>query len=80
MELHLTHLCRVDSSTITIRIGPFPKERVSSSFSLLTCTMFKEIRVLNANSVDPDQTPHSAASDLSDLGLHCSPMSLFMGR
>ena len=26
-----------------------------------------------ANSVDPDQTPHSAASD---LGLHCLPMSL----
>ena len=28
--------------------------------------------VINANSVDPDQTPHSAASD---LGLHCLPMS-----
>ena len=28
---------------------------------------------LNANSVDPDQTPRSAASD---LGLHCLPMSL----
>ena len=27
----------------------------------------------NGNSVDPDQTPHSAASD---LGLHCLPMSL----
>ena len=27
---------------------------------------------LNANSVDPDQTPRSAASD---LGLHCLPMS-----
>ena len=26
-----------------------------------------------ANSVDPDQMPHSAASD---LGLHCLPMSL----
>ena len=31
------------------------------------------IRVLNANNVDPDQTPRSAASD---LGLHCLPMSL----
>ena len=29
--------------------------------------------VFNANSVDPDQTPRSAASD---LGLHCLPMSL----
>ena len=31
--------------------------------------------VLNANSVDPDQTPRSAASD---LGLHCLPMSLLL--
>ena len=28
--------------------------------------------VLNANSMEPDQTPRSAASD---LGLHCLPMS-----
>ena len=28
--------------------------------------------VVNANSVDPDQTPRSLASD---LGLHCLPMS-----
>ena len=33
--------------------------------------------VLNANIVDPDQTPQSAASD---LGLHCLPMTLFLGR
>ena len=33
---------------------------------------FIYIPVLNANSVDPDQTPRSAASD---LGLHCLPMS-----
>ena len=32
-----------------------------------------EISELNANSVDPDQMPRSAASD---LGLHCLPMSL----
>ena len=31
------------------------------------------IPILNANSVDPDQTPRSAASD---QGLHCLPMSL----
>ena len=30
--------------------------------------------VINANSVDPDQTPRSA---VSDLGLHCLPMSHF---
>ena len=42
-------------------------------FLLLLC--FKEIPVFNSNSVDPDQTPHSAASD---LGLHCLPMSLLL--
>ena len=30
-----------------------------------------KIPVFNANSVDPDQTPRSAASD---LGLHCLPI------
>ena len=34
---------------------------------------FIEIYVFNANSVDPDQTPRVAASD---LGLQCLPMSL----
>ena len=38
---------------------------------LLSC--FIEIPELNANNVDPDQMPPSAAND---LGLHCSPMSL----
>ena len=32
-----------------------------------------EMSELNANNVDPDQTPRSVASD---LGLHCLPMSL----
>ena len=40
---------------------------------VLIVTMFLEISELIANSVDPDQTPHSAASD---LGLNCLPMSL----
>ena len=31
---------------------------------------------LFANSGDPDQTPHSAASD---LGLHCLPITLSQG-
>ena len=39
----------------------------------LIITIFKEIPVLNANSVDRDQMPHSA---VSDLGLHCLPLSL----
>ena len=38
---------------------------------LLPC--FIEISVLNANSVNSDQMPHSVASD---LGLHCLPMPL----
>ena len=29
-----------------------------------------------ANSVNPDQTPHHVASD---LGLHCFPVTIFMG-
>ena len=35
---------------------------------------FIEILVFNANSVDPDQMPHSVASD---LGLYCLPVTLF---
>ena len=33
---------------------------------------YQELSELNANNVDVDQTPHSAASD---LGLRCFPMS-----
>ena len=44
---------------------------MSDQFLLLSC--FVEISELNANSVDPDQTPRSASSD---PGLHCLPMSL----
>ena len=67
----LTHLCRVDSATSTLWTGPVPTEGVSVYFLLLLC--FIKISVSNANIVDPDQMPHSAASD---LGLHCLPMSL----
>ena len=35
--------------------------------------MFYKIPVLNANSVDPDQTPRSVASD---KGLHCMQITL----
>ena len=37
--------------------------------------MFMDIPVLNTNNVDPDQTPHSVASD---LGLHCLLITLFV--
>ena len=43
---------------------------------LLLSPCFTEIPVCNANNVNPDQTPRSAASD---LGLHCMPMFLFNG-
>ena len=46
-------------------------EGVSSCFLLQS--YFIEIPVLIANNVEPDQMPHSAASD---QGLHCLPMSL----
>ena len=42
-----------------------------SFFLLLSC--FVDISELNANIVDPDQTPRSAASDLD---LHCLLVSL----
>ena len=45
--------------------------RGSVYFLLLPC--FKEFPLFNANTVDPDQTPRSVASD---LGLHCLVMSL----
>ena len=46
----------------------------NNSFTLTLWTgPFTDFFVRNANSVDPDQTPRSAASD---LGLHCLPMSL----
>ena len=71
MRSVLTHLCRVDSSTLTLSTGPFPISGVSGQFLLLSCSV--ELSELNANSVDPDQTPRSAASD---LGLHCLPLTL----
>ena len=37
------------------------------------CTLIHFYSIFDRNSVDPDQTPHSAAAD---LGLHCLPMSL----
>ena len=42
---------------------------------LLLCSI--EFPVFNANSVDPDQTPGSVASD---RGRHCLHTSLFMGH
>ena len=62
MPTGLFYLRSLDSSISNIRL--------SNLFSSLP--NFIEIPLFNANRVDPDQTPRSAASD---LGLHCSPIS-----
>ena len=61
----------MDSSTSMLLMGPFPVEGVSGWFLLLQYS--REILGVNANSIDPDQTPHSVASY---LGLRCLPMSV----
>ena len=63
-------ICKMDSSTLT------PEQSISnnrSTWLVLLLPCFIEIPEFNANSIDPDQTPRSAASD---LGLHCLPISL----
>ena len=65
----------MDSSTSSLRTVPFPIEGVPDYFLLLPC--FIETPEFNANSVDPDQMPRSAASYLDLL---CLPMSFFMGH
>ena len=67
-QKYLTHLRRMDSCKLT---GPFPIKKVFSYFLLLLC--FIEMPVFNVNSVETDQIPRSAASDLD---LRCLPMSL----
>ena len=49
---------------------------VKGVWLLFIIIMFLEISVFDANSVDPDQTPRSAASD---PGLHCLPMPFLWG-
>ena len=61
----------MDSSTLRIWTGSFQEEGVYEKFVLLSSVI--EIPVFNANSVDPDQTPRFAASN---LGLLCLRMSL----
>ena len=65
MPSGLFYLNSLDKSIIYIR--------VSGYFLLLLLPCFVVISIFNANSVDPDQTPQYAASD---LGLRCLPVSL----
>ena len=41
--------------------------------SILLLLFYLKWKILLANSVNPDQTPHSVASDLD---LHCLPMTI----
>ena len=71
----LNNLCAVESFTSLFGQIHFQFKGCLDCFAVLA--FIREIPALNANSVDADQTPHSAASD---LGQHCLPMALFKGR
>ena len=58
----------MNSSTTTLWAGLFP-----IAGCLLCFILIVEVPIFNANSVDPDQMPHSVASD---LGLHCLSIKL----
>ena len=62
MQSGLFYLKSLDQSISSLR----------DVWSVFIIAIFIGKPVINANSVDPDQTLHSAASD---LGLHCLPMS-----
>ena len=70
MGLSLTH-CRLNELTHTI----YWKSPISNLGSQAMSFRYSQRKMakLFANSGDPDQTPHSAASD---LGLHCLPITL----
>ena len=70
----LTHICRLDSLRQMFWQVHFEQKGRLVIYELWLC--FVEIRVLKAESVDPDQTPRSVASDLD---LHCLRMSLLCG-
>ena len=71
--LLLTRLCQVDPSTSPPWTHPYPIEGVTVIWLLYIITLFREISVFHANSVDSDQRMHSVASDLD---LHC--LSVFL--
>ena len=70
----LTHLCLVDSSTITLWTVLFP---IAGCLVGFYYDCFTEIPEVNANIVGPDKTPLNAASNLSGSTLFASV--LFMG-
>ena len=66
------HCILVDSSIVIHVSWTFVILGVSGLF----CRFYSRWKILLANRVDPDQTPHYVASD---LGLHCLCMTLFTG-
>ena len=71
----LTHLCLVFSSASSLWADSSPIKGLDSVFFFffLTMSSIRQNPSQNVNSVDPDQTLRSAASDLC---LHCLPISL----
>ena len=69
LRLNITHLCQMDFSITTLWTSLF----------LIGCLVsfhyycFIEIPVVDANSVDFDQMPHST----SDMGLHCLAITIW---
>ena len=62
-------LCWVDTSISFFKIGPFPNLR-DVWFVFIIFQILQNFLHFYANSIDPDQMPRSAASD---LGLHYLP-------
>ena len=51
-SVSVTHLCRVDFSTLTIWAGSYPNEECLFSFYCLPCII--ATRLLNQNNIAPD--------------------------
>ena len=64
----------MDGPNLTYRTGALLREGLPGYFLLLPCSI--QSLLFNANSVNPDQMPHSV---VSDLGLRCLVMSLLWG-
>ena len=78
--VHSFYCCTISEANPFMPSGLFYLNSSNQSISsrrivrlIFIITMFIEISVFNANNVDPDQTPHSEASD---LGLHSLTMFL----
>ena len=72
----ITHGCLINPQLPSGPVHPYQLDKSISNFRAVWCTysflFYFEYIFLLAKGEDPDQTPHSA---VSDLGLHCLPMS-----